>query len=126
MVINIFLILLSLGIFMRGVIYKLSKYKGISKDNKFSFVKTDDLNQFLYENGLASTAYMFLGGVITVCLLIFNIIFPTFFQKYFLFVMLGIFLIDYFIGVIVHIRINIDKQLKEWEEEDKLKAKEKK
>lgn len=120
MYMNIILILLSLGIFMRGVLFSLAKYRGL-KDNILSFIKTDNPEEFLYVNKLASISYMTLGAIFSFMILIGNLCFPLFFRKYFFFVIIGTFLTDYFCKVMIDIRLKVDKQLKEWEEEDKKK-----
>ena len=123
MYMNIILVLLSLGIFMRGVLFSLAKYRGL-KNNILSFIETDNAEEFLYVNKLASTSYMVLGSVFSFMILISNLCFPLFFRKYFFLVILCIFLTDYLCKVMVDIRLKIDKQLKEWEEEDKTKKEE--
>lgn len=123
MYINIILVLLSLGIFMRGVLFSLAKYRGL-KNNILSFIKTDNTEEFLYVNKLASTSYMVLGSIFSFMVLILNLCYPLFFRRFFFLTILAIFLTDYFCKVMIDIRLKIDKQLKEWEEEDKAKKEE--
>lgn len=123
MYMNIILVLLSLGIFMRGVLFSLAKYRGL-KNNILSFIKTDNAEEFLYVNKLASTSYMVLGSIFSFVILILNLCYPLFFRKFFFLTILAIFLTDYFCKVMIDIRLKVDKQLKEWEEEDKAKKEE--
>lgn len=123
MYMNIILVLLSLGIFMRGVLFSLAKYRGL-KNNILSFIKTDNAEEFLYVNKLASISYMVLGSIFSFVILILNLCYPLFFRKFFFLTILAIFLTDYFCKVMIDIRLKVDKQLKEWEEEDKAKKEE--
>lgn len=112
MVLNIFIIFISLGVLMRGVLYSYAKYKGISENNRLSIIKTNDLEEFIEANSLATKAYITLGSILTLFLFISNIAYPIFFREHFAMTILSIFLYDLFVNCLVRFKISYNKQLK--------------
>lgn len=93
---------------MRGVLYSLAKYKNI-ENNRISIIKTSNPEEFLKANKIASSAYMFIGAVFSVMFLILNICYPIFFREHFVLSILGIFLLDFLCGILVNVRLQLDK-----------------
>lgn len=101
---------------LRGISFYFAKYI-----KRLSFIKTENIEELKYINKLASKVYISLGGIYFAFILVLFLCFPLFFNRFGVFTLLFLILIDYFSKVLIDIRIKIDNQLKIWEEEDKLK-----
>lgn len=117
---NILVVLISLGIFIRGVLYFfVSINSKTSKWSKISITKINDSIKYFKYNRFACLAYMFIGGIVSVFILVISLILPDFISKYYCFVILAVFMVDY----LIHILVNIKIKITEWDEDNQKKNK---
>ena len=105
---NYFIILISLGLSMRGLLYYLVSVNPISsKFSKLSIIKTNDYLSYKRDNKMAFICYIVVGGIISAFLIIINFVSKDILLNNYILFLLGIFLIDFFINIIINIKIKI-------------------
>lgn len=117
--IGIILLIISTGIFIRGLlIYIASKLSINSKAKTFSISKSENPLEYTEENSLASKAYMFIGIVVFIFSLILLITFKEFMIKYWIVYIMAIFLIDLLTNILIGVKIGLNKYDKAQKKEE--------
>lgn len=115
---NYFIILLSLGLAMRGFLYYLVSVNPIgSKFNKLSIIKTDNYLEYTRDNKIAFISYIVIGSIVTTFLIILNFISKDILLNHYFICVFIIFFTDFLINIIINIKIKITN----WDEENNKK-----
>lgn len=117
--IGIILLIISTGIFIRGLLFYIaSKYPINSKFKTFSISKSENALEYTEENSFASKAYIFMGIVVFLFTLILLFTFKEFMFKYWIMYIMAIFLIDLLTNILVNIKIGLNKYDKAQKKEE--------
>lgn len=109
MFLSISILIVSLGIFMRGFLYYLASQLPMNKKLKqISFSKSENALEYTEENYFACKAYMIIGLIYSLFTLVLIITINSFITKFWLFFILITILTDLFINTLVHIKISIN------------------
>lgn len=110
--IGICLFIISTGLFIRGLLYHLASITSMnSKFKIFSISNNEDPFDYTKENALAGKAYMIIGLIISLFTIVLLFTYYKEVTTHWMIYIFSIMFIDFFINMLIHIRIQLDKQL---------------
>lgn len=131
---SIFIVILSLGVSVRGILYYIASFKSItSKFSKLSITnnmvlsnnkklyinKTENAQEYADRNKIAGKAYIALGLAFSFIYLVITILFPSLLSNHYIISIFAIMITDYCINILVAIKLKI----MEWDKNNLNKSK---
>ena len=109
---RIFITLMSIGLFVRGILFYLVSNQPID----ISISSSKDWDTYSKENRLGFKAYITIGGIFSFFIIVLDFLYPRLFTNYFIISIIAILVVDFLIHSLIKLRIKLDNYYKNKED----------